>query len=92
MARKVIDILEIIIYLFLIGLAIFIIYQLIRKILGGSWETPDIMVALLIMTIGIVFNTALKLSKVETRLNNLSKGFHCLAGDFKSHINHSKLI
>lgn len=84
-------IMNIILYGLLIILSIFIIYQLIIKILGGSWTTESIIIALLILIIGFIFNLTIKLTKSETNLNNLKNSFCNLAKDFKQHLsNHKK--
>jgi uncharacterized integral membrane protein len=77
------DILNTIILILLIVFSIFIIYQLIVKILGGSWETQDIVIALLILMMGLLFNVTIKLAKLETNFSNFKKSFHHLANDFK---------
>jgi hypothetical protein len=68
-------------------LAMFIVYQLLRKIFGGSWETQDIVIALLMLMIGLMFNMAIKQAKFEAR-------FHYLANNFRNHLkqHNSKII
>lgn len=78
------NVLESIIYILLIAFAIFIIYQLILKIFGGSWETQDIAIALLVIMLGLIFNIAIRQAKLETNLNHFSRNFFCLARDFKN--------
>lgn len=83
------DIIKIIIKLFVIILIIFglfIIYQIIKKILGGSWSTENIIVSLLILNLGVVFATGLIFAKLRSDHNHLSKQFSALANDFKDHI------
>ena len=76
-------VLAIIFYIVLILFAVFIIYQIIIKIIRGSWETQDLVIALLILIIGFVFNLTIKLTKLETNFNNLRTSFCKLAKDFK---------
>ncbi len=76
-------ILIILFYIILIIFALFIIYQIIRKILGGSWETQDILIALMILLIGFIFNMTIKLTRLESNFNNLKTSFCNLAKDFK---------
>jgi uncharacterized integral membrane protein len=76
---KLKEVLNLIFYLFLIVFSIFTIYQILRKLLGGSWETQDIMIALLILILGFVFNLTVKLTKLETKFSYLAK-------DFKQHL------
>lgn len=90
MAKERPKILSIILYVLLILFSIFIIYQLIIKILGGSWETQDIIIALLILIIGFIFNITVKLTKIETNFNNLKNSFCNLAKDFKQHLSNNQ--
>ncbi len=76
-------ILEILSYIVLIIFSLFIIYQIIRKILGGSWETQDILIAAVVLIIGFMFNITIKLTRLESNFNNLKSGFLHLAKDFK---------
>lgn len=39
----------------LILLGLFIAYQLLRKIFGGSWQTESLIIALLIFNLGITW-------------------------------------
>ena len=91
--EKITKILGIMLYILSIIFAIFIIYQLIIKILGGSWETQDILVSLSMLTIaslfaiaGFLINQAKTLGKIESNLNNLKTSFLHLAKDFKEHL------
>lgn len=47
------------IILFLLG--IFIIYQILRAIFGGSWQTESILIALVIFNLGLTWRTNTKL-------------------------------
>jgi len=47
--------------LLLILLGIFIAYQLLRAILGGSWQIETIIIALLIFNLGLTWKLSLKL-------------------------------
>ena len=38
--------------------AVFVIFKLIEKIFGGSWETEDLIIALLILNMGWSFVTS----------------------------------
>jgi hypothetical protein len=61
------------------------IYQIILKIIGGSWETQDMVIALLVLLIGLVFSLTIKLTKLEMNFNHLKISFLSLAKDFKQH-------
>ncbi len=83
---KIPQTLSIILYILLIAFSIYLIYQLIIKILGGSWTTENIVITLLILIIGFLFNLTIKLAKLESNFNNLKNGFCSLAKDFKYHL------
>jgi len=82
---KLSEIIKILFYILLLLFAIFMIYQIIIKILGGSWETQDIIVALLVLMMGFLFNITVKVTKLESNFNNLKNSFCSLAKDFKQH-------
>ena len=65
---------------------IFIIYQVILKILGGSWEIENIILALLIFNIGFSFTIALNQVKTNSDINHQNYQFRHLANDFKLHL------
>ncbi|MBI2449190.1 hypothetical protein HYV49_02750 [Candidatus Pacearchaeota archaeon] len=44
----------------LILLGLFIAYQIIRKIIGGSWQTESLIIALLIFNLGLTWRLNMK--------------------------------
>ena len=84
--KKVIDILQTIVVILLIVFGLFIGYQIIRKIFGGSWSTENIIISLLIFDIGFSFTIALSLVRLGSEHNYLSNQFRHLANDFKVHL------
>ncbi len=42
----------------LIGL--FIAYQLLKKILGGSWQTESLIIAMLFLNLGLIWKLSMK--------------------------------
>ena len=86
MQRRVIDILQIIMYVLLIVFGFIIIYQIVRKIFGGSWSTENIIISLLMLNIGFTFTLALNQIKTSMEFNHLKYQFKCLAKDFKEHV------
>ena len=91
--EALINLLKIIYILFII----FFIYQLIKVILGGSWETENIMIAGLgivltgIFTIvGFLINQNKCIGKLEERTKNIGESLSGLGKDFKRHISESK--
>jgi len=86
--KKDILIKALLIVLILFGL--FILYQIVKKIIGGSWTADAIAISLLIANTGIIISTQIKLTKVKSNLNHLSNKFDALAKDFKNHIKESQ--
>jgi uncharacterized integral membrane protein len=80
------DIIQILITIILIILGIIILYQIIKKIMGGSWASEDIIVTLLIAVIGIVFTNSIQLAKLRSDYSHLNIQFRNLAKDFKCHL------
>jgi len=80
---------DILIFLILI-LGLFVAYQIIKKILGGSWETEDIILALLVFNLSCVFTIILSLAKLSSDHNHLTRQFYHLAKDFKEHLSLNK--
>ena len=70
---KIIDIIQIILIIFLIVFGIFLVYQIILKILGGSWETEAIIISLLIFNISFTIAIALSQIKFGTDYNYFKK-------------------
>jgi len=86
---KIIDTLQIVVTIFLIIFGIFVIYQLIIKILGSSWNAENIIVSLLMVNIGFSFTIAMTSANLYSDHNYLKHQFRSLAKDFKSHIQYS---
>ena len=82
---KFLDITDILIKIFLIIFGLFILYQIILKIFGGSWMTESLIIALLMLNIGLTFTNSIKIAKNNSDFNHLSNQFKCLANDFKLH-------
>ncbi len=80
------EIIRAIIVFFLILFGIFLAYQIIRKIIGGSWNTEDIILALLIFNIGFSFTIALNQMRSSSDHDYLKHQFQCMAKDFKTHL------
>ena len=69
--------------LFIFGL--FLVYQILKKALGGSWETENIIISLLIFNIGLTFTIGLSMAKLKSDHNHLENQFKSLVSDFKNH-------
>ena len=87
--KKFLDVIETITIIFLIIFGLIVLYQLILKILGGSWITENLIISLLVVILTISFATAIKVAKLSSDHTNLKHQFHCLAKDFKSHLHNN---
>ena len=82
------DLLMLLLRLFIITFGLFIAYQIIRKLLGGSWNGQDIITALVMahitLTVGALVTTTKSLTRISSDLRHLTRQFNSLATDFKS--------
>lgn len=53
----------------LILLGLFIAYQLLRKIFGGSWQTESLIIALLIFNLGITWKLSMSFIKLNMKFD-----------------------
>ena len=88
------DIFRIIIWLVYISLIVFIAYQIIKAIKGGTWQTENIIIASLgIITagmfsiIGFLISQNKTIGILEERTKNIGQSLTNLGNDFKKHIN-----
>jgi len=51
----------------LILLGLYIAYQLIRAILGGSWQTEGLIISLLIFNLGLTWKISMSLMKLDMK-------------------------
>ena len=87
---KSIEKVKLIIIVLLILFGLIISYQLIKVILGGSWESEDIIISLLMFNLGAVFTIGLMLATFISNHKHLSSKFSYLAKDFKKHLEEHK--
>lgn len=80
------DIVQVILTIILIIFGLFVLYQIILKLFGGSWTTENVVIAILLAVLGIVFTNSIQLARLRSDHNSLSNQFKCLANDFKFHI------
>ncbi len=78
--KKLVKIIEIITVLF----GLFILFQIIRKVLGGSWGTENIILGLVVLNTGCIFTIAFILARLISDHNHLKDQFRCMARDFKA--------
>lgn len=80
--EKVEKTVEILIVIF----GMYLLLQLIRIIIGGSWSSEDMVIALLIFDTSCLFTVIILIVQVKTDLGNLKSQFRALATDFKAHL------
>ncbi len=51
-------------------LAIIIIYQIIKKLLGGSWQVEDVILSLLVLNITLTFGAVGYMVGMNSKLNS----------------------
>src|SRR3989338_2280146 len=97
MANKKINVINIILLIFLILFSLLVIYQLFRKILGGSGTMESILISMniviitsILMIAGFLINLARSIGKIEGNFENIKNSFAHLAQDFKEHIAQKK--
>jgi len=97
MANKKINVINIILLIFLILFSLLVIYQLLRKILGGSWTMESILISMniviitsILMIAGFLINLARSTGKIESNFENVRDSLVHLAQDFKEHISKKK--
>ena len=52
-----------------IGIGIVLIYQLIRHLLGGSWDDSELLVAIIMLTTGGFITMAITVAKLQVKQN-----------------------
>ncbi len=90
MKNKILNTIEIAMIIFLIIFGSFLIYQITLKIFGGSWQTENLIIALLMLNIGLTFANTIRITKFSSSHNYLSNQFRHLANDFKLYLQNTK--
>lgn len=62
---------------------IYLLIEILRKVLGGSWSTEDIILALLIFNLGSLFTIGILVAQLKSDHDHLKEQFKSLANDFK---------
>lgn len=66
--------------------AAYLIYQIIRKMIGGSWSIEEIILGILILNVGATFTVGLLMAELKSDIKHLKGQFRSLATDFKAHL------
>ncbi len=80
---KMLQLLERFMTLFLIFFGLYLFYQLLRKIFGGSWGAEALIIGLLLFVINFLFRLATTMTQVTTDVHHLQRQFDGLSADFK---------
>lgn len=72
--------------IFVIALAVFILFQVLRKVFGGSWITEGVVLGLLLTNLSVTAMVALMAVGSKSDYGHLKRQFTSLALDFKSHV------
>ncbi|MDP1694013.1 MAG: hypothetical protein Q8L34_00560 [Candidatus Woesearchaeota archaeon] len=62
---------------------LFMLYQILRRMFGGSWGIETLIFGLVVLHIGFTFWLAMKMTETKTEVRHLRSQFHSLATDFK---------
>ncbi len=68
----------------LILFGLYLLVQIIRKIIGGSWTMEDIILGLIILNLGSVITIGTMVAQLRSDHDHLKAQFYSLANDFKS--------
>jgi len=78
--KNTIKIVELFVFLF----GLFVLYQVIRKIVGGSWSVEDLILSMLVLNFGCIFTLGLMVTRIKSDHPHLKSQFRSMAHDFKS--------
>lgn len=67
----------------LIIFGLFLAYQVFLKIIGGSWDTEQIVTTFVVFNLGLTFTLATVVFGMKSDLKHLTHQFRSLAADFK---------
>jgi len=70
-------------YYFAIGIAGFLLYQLVLNLLGGSWGVESLLLGFLILTLTITITNVRRLAELEGEFKEFKRTMGELARDFK---------
>ncbi|HLD43550.1 MAG TPA: hypothetical protein VJB08_06230 [Candidatus Nanoarchaeia archaeon] len=85
------DRLELSLYIVLALLGIYIAYQILRALAGGSWAIEDIILSLVIFNIGLTGALLRTSTGNKHDIRNMQRSFNSLARDFKEHRDNKKV-
>ncbi len=68
---------------FLILFGLYLLVQIGRKIVGGSWTAEEVILAILFFNTGAIFTVGIMVAQLKSDHNHLQSQFRSLAEDFK---------
>lgn len=77
--------LYVLIVVLLILIALVVIYQIARLVIGGSWSVEDVILALLVFHLGVSFTLGLMVAELRSDHSHLAHRVNALANDFKQY-------
>ena len=83
MRRKILDVVYMGVMIFVIVFGLFIAYQLIRRLLGGSWGVENLVLGLLMTLVGLVFIIAVSQVKLGIEFKFFRRQFGGLVNGLK---------
>ena len=69
----------------LVIFGLFIIVQILRILIKGSWNPEDIIISLLIFNLSLTVALLRRTDSNSIKINNLRKSFTSLARDYRNH-------
>ncbi|MBS3119357.1 hypothetical protein J4475_00880 [Candidatus Woesearchaeota archaeon] len=69
--------------LFLLILGILLAYQVALKMAGGSWQTEDLILGLLLFNVSATFTIGILVAQMKAELRHFTNQFSNLIGDMK---------
>ena len=69
--------------IFLTAFAVYLIYQILKRILGGSWALESIILGILFLNTAVLISLAMLFMELKSDHKHLKHSFHNLATDFK---------
>lgn len=77
--KKFMKLVEILLIIF----SLYVSYQIIKKVIGGSWQAEVIIIAIVLANLGITFKLVSDMGELKSDHKNLKNQFYSLTTDFK---------
>ena len=80
------DWIEVFVVVVLILFGLYVGLQIIKLLIGGSWDSENILIALIVFSLGLNITILRKSDANYHKLDSLTNSFKCLASDYKVHM------